>query len=80
MISQSRRLGVAVSEMTPHQSPIRIKAAADLWSAWPLMHTASQKRIGRTSACPIGRCTVLVAHRPVAGVQPLVARALVAES
>jgi hypothetical protein len=51
-----------------------------LSSTWPLTHTASQKRIGRTSACPIGRCTVLVAHRPVAGVQPLVARALVAES
>jgi hypothetical protein len=29
MISQSRRLGVEVSEMTPHQSPIRIKAPAD---------------------------------------------------
>ncbi len=46
----------------------------------PLTHKASQKRIGRESACPIGRCTETVARRSVAGVQPRVARALAAES
>ena len=46
----------------------------------PLTHKASQKRIGRASACPIGTCTESVARRHLAGVQPVVAHALAAES
>ena len=50
----------------PHQSPIRIKAVESGIESWPLTHKASQKRIGHTSACPMG-ITEAVAHRRVAG-------------
>jgi len=44
-----------------HPSGSRLEAVVK--PAQPLTHFASQKRSGKTSACPIGRCTELVAHR-----------------
>src|SRR5438093_1312000 len=79
MIQQARHLGGAVSDS--RSAPVTHQDQG-LWSiggsAGPLTHKASQKRFGHASACPIGRCTESVAHRPRAGVQPLVAHALAA--